>query len=136
MLLWLMNMGFAGGGGVAPPAVVIAPTVSGVPGRSVARRKYILPDETIVFATRQEVEDILERYAKPKAVKAKTKPKAIATIVESQLEFARFVPALDAPQITVVKLPETLVFMPSGKDWTQLVLTMRRRADEEFLLLW
>lgn len=120
-----------------PPVVVSDVVVSGVPGaRQTARRRYILPDETVVFATRQEVEDILDRYSRLKTVKAKSKPKAVAAVVESQLELATFTRPADAPQTTIVKLPDTLVFAPTGSDWKQLIIKMRRRADDEFLLLW
>ena len=73
MLAWLMNMGFAGGGTVVPPVTPDAGLrPGGIHHRRDGRRRFLLPDGTIVLArTNDEVTRLIARSvaeAVPEAV--------------------------------------------------------------------
>lgn len=99
------------------------------------KRRYILPDDTEVYATDIEIRDILREFVKPKP--QKTKKKAARVIpLEARVEFVEE-PTKKAERIVVKQ--QIAVWQPDDTLYQQmvarLVVQQRRRKTVEFLLL-
>jgi len=136
LLLWHPRVS---GGAPTPPPAVTTPTPAGRPSRE-SRRRYILPDGTNIFATRNEAEELIRRFAteKPKnryAPKRVTNP-AIVTD-EDMVELVRFSP-IKGDDGYRVKLAPKLEWKPEVGQYAAALAAFRRlqiEDDEEAIAL-
>lgn len=99
------------------------------------KRRYILPDDTEVYATDIEIRDILREFVKPKPQKTKKKAARVVPL-EARVEFVEE-PTKKAERIVVKQ--QIAVWQPDDALYQQmvarLVVQQRRRKTVEFLLL-
>lgn len=118
------------------PSAGQTPAGSAAKRRDQRRRRIILPDGTLIWATFDEAYDILQAYTKPveqketqpdsKRVSRETKTRPI------ERREVKWVPVQDTITETYKPLlPARLEFMPSGQSYRIAMETMRRRMDDE-----
>lgn len=99
------------------------------------KRRYILPDDTEVYATDIEIRDILREFVKPKPQKTKKKTARVIPL-EARVEFVEE-PTKKAERIVVKQ--QIAVWQPDDTLYQQMVARLveqqRRRKTVEFLLL-
>jgi hypothetical protein len=123
----------------AAPVVATAQTPAGKPTRN-TRRRYILPDDTVVMATPDEVERLVALFVKPKPVKKVSK-------VVKELRRIDLVEFKPQPSDTVET--ERIVVKPRKAVWETTTDVYekamklladreikRRRQEEELILLY
>lgn len=131
--------------GYAPTVSVssdIAPQVGQTPAGSSAkrrdqrRRRIMLPDGTLIWATFDEAYDILAASTKQveakvsQTVRAKVSREALTKPIERRE--VKWVPVQDTMAETYkVVLPQRLEFMPSGESYQIAMATLKRRMDDE-----
>jgi hypothetical protein len=130
-------------GGAQPPAVEEAgPTPAGAVAKRVQRRRYIMPDGTLLIATTQEAFEWLRMYtqAAPEPAKAVTgsprEPAIRAPVVELAKRDVRFVPATDSiPDTWKAVVSERFTYRPPPEVTRQAQERLNRmRADDEAIL--
>lgn len=124
---------FAGREPFVPPVVTATETGGGIPAAK-RRRRYILPDGTNVWATRQEVETLLDRFALARSVievdktTGKVRPRVRATLKGKPSELVEFAPLKSDDEAFRVKLPKAFRWAP---DENEYALALANLDDDE-----
>lgn len=133
---WGAVWGATWGDGAAPTEEAAA-APSGAGRASRRRRRYIMPDGTMLEATTEEAFDWLQRYSAPKP-EPKSTPRAASirmpTIVLEKRD-VRFIPATDsAPDTWQAVISERFAFRAPPEIHRQAEIRANRmRADDEAL---
>lgn len=122
---------------------VAVPTQSseegGIPAKAKRRRRYIMPDGSMLEATTEEAFEWLQLYATPRP-ETKSAPRAAATIrmpaIVLEKRDVRFIPATDsAPDTWQAVISERFTYQPPPEVTRQAEIRANRmRADEEALV--
>lgn len=130
------------GGAAAPEQAVVAPTTTpaGAPVRN--RRRYIMPDGTILYATTQEAYEWLRQYTRAVDEPAPAKPserkqRIVMPRIELERRDVRFVPATDSIAGTYkAVISERFVYRPPDEATRHAQERINRmRADDEAILV-
>lgn len=122
---------------VSPSTATDTPALDAGGGHSPQRRKrrFILPDDTEVYATDVEIRDILRAFLKPKPQKTKKKSARVVPL-EARFDFVEE-PTKNAERVVIKQ--QMAVWQPDDTMYRQmvahLVVQQRRRKTIEFLLL-
>lgn len=138
----LFILGISAGVAVEPPAVQpTAPTPAGAPVRN--RRRYIMPDGTLLIATTEEAYEWLRRYSRaveepqPAAKAREQKQRIVMPRIELEKRDVRFVPATDSiPGTYKAVISERFVYQPPEEATRHAQDRLNRmRADDEAILI-
>lgn len=130
---------FGGGSSSQPVAAAAAAVGGGVPARHARRRRYIMPDGTMLEATTDEAIEWLRLYSRPKPGPTAAPPRAAAAIrmppIVLEKRDVRFIPATDsAPDTWQAVISERFSFQVPPEIHRQAEIRANRiRADEEAL---
>lgn len=94
------------------------------------RRRFILPDNTEVYATQQEVYDLLQAFVKPKPTKKKVQkivPLKDQVIVEEE--------KVRGEVVTKITTKPMSIYTPDPEVYESMVRRLKRRRTIELLLL-
>lgn len=133
------------GGGVPEPEAVVRGGGGWFKQRSQPKRKrYLLPDGTLVWATREEIQAILEQFVEPEIEKPalpltkrqKRKAKKEAPFVPIQWEELGFEPVKDV-QVETFRpvLPKGAIWAPDPRKLAEEVKRLKRRRKLQMMLL-
>lgn len=98
-----------------------------------ARRRYILPDDTVVYATPREIEQVLNLFTKPKTEKKTKRVTKTLKKVEFEPVYSDTVPTEKVVMKANVWKPDTSLYEKAVRLFAQREL--KRRFEEELLLL-
>jgi hypothetical protein len=119
-------------------------TPAGAPVRDTRhqrRRRYIMPDGSVYYATTQEAYEILRRYAVPAepepAAKGDKRQRIVMPRIELEKRDVRFMPAADSLQGTYkAVINERFVYQPPPEAALQAQNVLNRmRSEEEALIV-
>lgn len=138
----LFILGISAGVAVEPPAVQpTAPTPAGAPVRN--RRRYIMPDGTILYATTQEAFEWLRQYTSavdepaPQPKRGTERQRIVMPRIELEKRDVRFVPATDSlPGTYKAVISERFTYKPPPEATRHAQERLNRmRADEEAIMV-
>jgi hypothetical protein len=129
----IFNSAIFNTGGVVSPVVVVEtlqPAGRGASSPAARRRRYIMPDGTMVYATTDEAFAMLRDFSAPIST---PQPQVPVTLQKREV---RFLPAEDAmPDTWKAVIPERFAYEPPPETRRQAeIIANRMRADEEAIL--
>jgi hypothetical protein len=109
-------------------------------GRMPRRRRYLLPDGTLIWATLGEIQELLESFIEAEAPKAKKAPRKALKKPEAPFkpevwEPIRFEPLPDVEIETYRVLVDIKLTRRKKQQLAQAALDLKRRIDDEEAIL-